>query len=126
MFADPQRAAAETIGALIENAAQGNPPDNPCFSEGSDYFKLPPGYVHVTELVHKHGLKRDAPAICSMGGCKPTNGTGPLANHPMQIKPTRWGMDGAERWLEKRLPTRSLSPIQRIRKLGAVRVALSR
>ena len=27
MFSDPQRAAAEKIGALIENAAQGSPPD---------------------------------------------------------------------------------------------------
>jgi integrase len=28
MFADPQRAAAEKIGVLIENAAQDSPPDN--------------------------------------------------------------------------------------------------
>ena len=28
MFADPQRAAAEKIGMLIENAGQGSPPDN--------------------------------------------------------------------------------------------------
>ena len=28
LFADPMRAAAEKIGMLIENAAQGSPPDN--------------------------------------------------------------------------------------------------
>ena len=102
MFPDPQRAAAEKIGMLIENATK-DPPQRLVTQEegGSDCVTrrtASTGYIPLLTLAHEHGL-RSFGTTCTPGGRSVRWDT--TSGALQEIGPMYWGREGQ---LGSRLP----------------------